>query len=168
MPTTKPSSVSQTTKHHYVRTLFSSFFGFIALALIIVSILVIWLNRTLTDTGQYVKTVAPLVTKPDVQNFVVDKASSALLDNNDAPIQDIASQLLTPDQIAGKTDEQLKAQVTPIVKDSLRSVVASPAFAVLWKTNNQQIHGQLISQLRSNSQTIQLNFHALNRGNRRT
>jgi hypothetical protein len=159
--TAKPNNTLPVKKHHYVRTLLSSFFGFIALGLIIVSILVVWLDRTLTNTGQYVKTVAPLVTKPDVQNFVVTKVSSALLDNKDAPIQDIASQLLGPGQTAGKTDEQLKAQITPIVKDNLRSVVASPTFAALWKNNNQAIHGQLISQLNNNSQVITLNFHPL-------
>lgn len=148
-------------KHHYIRTFFSSVFGFFALSLIIISILVVWLNRTISNTDQYTKTVAPLVTSPDVQNFVVDKASSSVLDNKDAPISDIAKQLLGDAQVAGKTDTELRAEVTPIVKDSLRSVVASPAFANSWKSNNQAIHAQLISQLKSDSSTIELNFHPL-------
>ncbi|MBL8121165.1 hypothetical protein JNM87_00235 [Candidatus Saccharibacteria bacterium] len=155
-PPTKPVAV-----RHRVRTFFSSIFGFFALGLIIMSILVVWLDRTLTDTQTYVKTVAPLVTKPGVQNFVVTKASSTLLDNHDAPIRDIASQLLTPEQIAGKTDEQLKAEVTPLVQESLRSVVSSPTFANLWKTNNESIHSQLMTQLQSGSQTLNLDFHPL-------
>jgi len=105
-PTAKQQNALRTKRHHYIRTTVSSFFGFIALALIIVSILVVWLDRTLTDSSQYVKTVAPLVTKPDVQNFVVTKASNALLDNDDAPIQDIATKLLPADQVAGKTNPQ--------------------------------------------------------------
>jgi hypothetical protein len=37
------------------------------------SILVVWANRTLTDTATYTQTVAPLVTQPEVQQFVADK-----------------------------------------------------------------------------------------------
>ncbi len=161
MATANTKATSTPKVHHYIRTTISSIFGFIALALIIVSILVVWLDQTLTNTNEYVKTVAPLVTKPAVQNFVVGKASSALLDNKDAPIQDIASMLLPADQVAGKTDAQLKAQITPIITDSLHSVLASPAFASLWRTNNRDIHAQLIAQLGSESQTIKLNFHPL-------
>jgi len=161
MANTKTQTTPPAATHHRVRTFFSSFFGFFALGLIILSILVIWLDRTLTDTNTYVGTVAPLVTKPAVQNFAVTKASSALLGTNGPSVRDIATQLLTPEQIAGKTDEQLRAAVTPIVEDSLRSVVASPAFAELWKTNNKAIHSQLMTQLRDGSQTINLNFRPL-------
>ncbi len=161
MPSTDRINISSSPKHHYIRTIVSSLFGFIALALIIVSILVIWLNRTISSTDQYTKTVAPLVTDPDVQAFVVEKASGALLDNKDAPIQDIAGELLGQAQVAGKTDEQLRAEVTPVVKDSLKTVIAAPGFATLWKANNSAIHAQLISQLKSDSSTIELNFRPL-------
>lgn len=162
MPTTNNKTNPNTLpKHHYIRTTFAALFGFFALSLIIVAILVVWLNVTISSTDQYTKTVAPLVTNPDVQVFVVDKASTAVLENEGAPIRDIATQLLGESQVTGTTDEQLRAAVTPIVKDSLRSVIASPAFAALWKTSNSAIHAQLISQLKSDSPTIELNFHPL-------
>lgn len=161
MATANTKTTPAVGRHHYIRTTFSSLFGFIALGLIIASILVVWIDRTLTNTDEYVRTVAPLVTKPDVQNFVVDKASDGLLKNKDAPVQDIATQLLGADQVAGKTDDQLRAEITPIVKSSLHTVVASPQFAALWAQSNRDVHSQLISQLNSNSPTIALNFHPL-------
>lgn len=153
---------SQPTKqHHYIRAFFSSFFGFIAIALIIISILALWLNRTLTNTDHYVSTVAPLVTEPDVQNFIVDKASNALVDNQNIPIANISAQILGIEQIVGKTDQQLRAQVMPIVKDSFRSVVTSPNFATLWKDTNRNIHSSLITQLATGAPIVGLNFHPL-------
>ena len=58
MATATPKTTPQVQKHHYIRTLFSSFFGFIAVGLIITSVLAIWLDATLTNTNQYVNTVA--------------------------------------------------------------------------------------------------------------
>lgn len=147
--------------HHYFRTLFSSLFGFIAMALIIVSIIVFWLNRTLTDTGQYVKTVAPLVSESDVQNFVVDKASNALIDSQNVPMQVIAAQILGVDQVIGKTDEQLRSDTMQAVKQSFKTAVASPAFATVWTNTNRNIHSNLIAQLGTNTPAIALNFQPI-------
>lgn len=184
-----PKTETTATKtKHVLRTTASGLLGSIALSLIIASIMVLWLSNTLTNTDQYVKTVSSLASNKDIQAFVVDQAADGLLSqgddkgqvqqpqqpgqpqplmtptqNNDhdagAPIRDIASQLLPADQVAGKTDEQLKQQVMPIVKDSLQSVVSSPAFASLWETNNRSIHASLISQLNSNAPTLNLDFH---------
>jgi hypothetical protein len=164
MPSSDKINLGSSPKHHYVRTIFSSLFGFFALALIIVSILVVWLDGTISSTSQYTKTVAPLVADPDVQAFVVEKASGALLESKDAPIGDIALGLLGEAQVAGKTDEQLRTEVTPIVKENLKKVIASPAFAELWKANNSAIHAELIKQLKSSSPTIELDFRPLIEG----
>lgn len=180
MATSLLTSSQLSPKHHYVRTLISSLFGSVAASLIILSIVVVWLDRTLTNTDQYVKTVAPLVSEPDVQNFVINKASGVLLDNKETgsqqgpgvtgaqagqdeqqapPIRDIATEVLGAEQVAGKTDEQLQAEIEPVVKDTLRSIVTSPSFAALWEKSNRDVHGQLLSQLKSGSDTIKLDFH---------
>lgn len=155
-PSSPSSSVNTT--HRRIRAFFSSIVGIIAIVLIIASILAIWLNRTVTDTNTYANTASQLVNKVDVQEFLVDELRGALLDGKDVPIQELAQKLLTPEQIVGKTNEQLKADVTPIVEDSLRTVVTSPAFATIWKDNNKAIHDQLITQLKSDSPTVKVDF----------
>lgn len=151
-------------KHHYIRTIFSSFFGFIALALILLSIVAVWLDRTLTGTDTFVKTTAPLISKPAVQDFIVEQARNSVLNGDNAPINDIAVQLLGTEQVAGKTPEQLKTEVTPVIDTTLKSVISSPAYASLWTENNRAVHNQLISQIESNSPTVNLNFNPLIRG----
>lgn len=161
MATATPKFNPKVQKRHAIRTAFSSFFGFIAVGLIITSVLAIWLDATLTNTNQYVNTVAPLVENPDVQNFVVDQTTDALLKGSDAPVRDVAGQLLGTSQDANKTDDQLKAEVTPLVKDQLLQVVSSPAFATLWADTNRQLHSSLIEQLKSNSDNFTLNLQPL-------
>lgn len=161
MATKSQQNAKPSSSHHFIRTFFSSIIGSLALLLIILSIITVWINRTVTDTNTYVKTVAPLVLEADVQNFVVSKASEALLDNNDAPIRDIANELLTPNEIAGKTDEQLRTEIRPIIEESLSSVITSQSFANIWESNNRSIHTQLIFQLESDADEIKLDFHPL-------
>lgn len=144
-----------------IRAFFSAIFGIIAVVLILVSILAFWLNRTITDTATYTSTVSQLASRPDVQNFLVNKTSDALLKGDSVPIQELANNLLTPEQIVGKTDEQLKTEVTPVVEDSLRGVIASPEFAKIWEENNKAIHDQLVTQLKSDSSIIQLDFGSI-------
>lgn len=169
----KPSTAPKRT-HHYVRTPLASLLGFIAVGLIMTSIVLIWLGRTVTDTGTYVNTVGSLVGKPAVQDFAVEQVSSALLNSHDEQGTDPKSQsdqsrqlremtvkLLGKAQVAGKTDEQLRAQLQPVVETEVRKVVSSSAFAELWRTNNRAIHDQLIAQLKGDSSTITLNFRPL-------
>src|SRR5262249_20128562 len=87
-------------KHHFIRTPLASLCGTIALALIFSSILVVWLNRTLTDTTTYVSTVTPLVTKPAVQTFLADTITDQIV--KQAPIDDIAHAILPAGQADGK------------------------------------------------------------------
>lgn len=153
MPTQK---ASVPTEHHHFRTFFAAIFGIVAMFLILASILVVWLNRTLLDTTTYVNTVAPVVTQIDVQNFVADKATEQLVNN--APTHDVAEQLLSANQITGKTDDQLRAELQPVIRASILQVVQSASFVDLWKTTNQTTHSELIQQLNSGSSEISLNL----------
>lgn len=153
MPT---SSSAAPAAHHHFRTFLAAIFGILAMFLILASILVIWLNRTLLDTTTYVNTVAPVATQLDVQNFLADKAAQQVIAS--APTNDIATQLLTADQINGKSSEQLQAELHPIIQQSVLEVVGSPSFAELWKTTNQNAHTQLINSLKGNSDEVSLDL----------
>jgi hypothetical protein len=153
---TKIKNVSQSSVHHYIRTTFAALFGIIALVLILASILVVWANRTVTDTSTYVQTVTPLVSQTAVKNFVAVKVADLL--EKSAPTQDLAAILLPADQVAGKTPEQLATALTPVIHDSVVQVLDSPRFVALWKNTNQVNHAQLIKQLDANAAEITLDL----------
>jgi hypothetical protein len=154
-----PAASSVPQKHHYIRTIFAALFGMLALNLVLASILIVWLNRTLTDTSTYVETVAPLVTKPEVQNFVADKATDALL--KDAPANDLAKLLLPGVDMSAKTPEQVKEMVRPVVRENVMQVISSPSFANTWRSTNETAHKQLMQQLKTDSDQLTLNLHPL-------
>jgi len=153
------SSIVTSDHSNRARTFFAGLFGTIALSLVLFCIIIVWLNRTLTDTNTYVSTVAPLVTKPDIQNFIAAKASETLLKN--APGPDVAVALLTPAQLTGETPQQLQADVAKIVNDSVLQIVSSPQFHTVWQNTNTSAHAQLVSQLNSNSSELSLDLSPL-------
>ena len=147
-----------THKHKKLRSFFSSIFGIAAVFFLMMSITVVWLNRTLIDTGTYVSTVAPLVTKPDVQIFIANKVSSQLVKN--APIQQLASALLPASDLnQGFSSAQLSNLVQPIVQSDVVNILKSSSFATLWKNTNQSAHTQFINQLNGTSPTLTLNLN---------
>jgi hypothetical protein len=156
---TNTNQASPIKVHHYIRTFFATVIGALGLLLIIVSILALWVNLTVTTTPAFVDTLGPLVTKPAVQDFVVDKLSGAFLTNDLGPVRDVAEQLLPVGVRNGKTDVQLKEAITPIVKDSLRSIIAKPGFSILWHDTLASIHPDFKSQFLSNSESVHLNLH---------
>jgi hypothetical protein len=143
--------------HHKVRTFFASAFGAIAVWLVMLSLFVVWLNRTVTDTPTFVSTLAPIVGQHPVETFVAQKATDQLLQN--VPLEDLAADLLAPGQVKGKTDEQLSAMLQPVVYDNLLELVRSPGFAALWKQTVRSAQQQLVSQLNANSPQLTLNLN---------
>lgn len=149
-----PQQPSQTNKtqpkqHHYVRTFFASLFGSIAVVLIMTSVLAVWLNHTVTNTDAYTSAVAPLVSRPEIQNFVADRVTDQIV--NSAQVQDLASSLAPAAQKIGATPEELIAPVKAVVKTSVMQVVSSSSFAKTWEQTNRTAHAQLVKQLKSNS-----------------
>lgn len=145
-------------KSHKVRTFFASIAGAIAVYLILSSITVVWLNRTLTNTNTFVGTVGPLVSKPAVQNFIAEKVTDQLLDNT--PTQDLAKTLLPANELKGApAPQQLKQLLDPIVKNDVLQIVKSPAFQTLWENTNRTTHAALVAQLNnSNANSITLDL----------
>ncbi len=149
-------SAGDVSKHHYVRTIVSSIFGVIALWLIILSILVVWLNRTITDTNTYVSTVTPLASQPAVKDFIRQKIDEQI--TKSVSDSDLAQQLLTSSQIQGKTNGKLHNLVITQVNKQVETVLNSSRFVTLWRDTNRTAHRQLVSQLNSGSPEITLDF----------
>ena len=143
---------------HHIRTFFAAICGIIALFLIFASILVVWLNQTLTNQQVFVQTLAPLAGQADVQNFIAAKATETLVSN--APTRDLAAAIL-PDKakiLAAVPDDQLKSQLRTIVNQDMLPIIQSQAFASLWKQTLASAHAQFLAQLNSDSPTITLDL----------
>ncbi len=154
----KPISQVTPTVHHYARTFFAAIFGTLALSLVLVSILVVWANSILTNTDSYVAAVGPLITKPIVRDFIAQKASDNLI--KQAPTQDLAKMLLGDAEIMGKTDEQLKISLAPVIKSNIIEVVSTSNFAELWTSTNRSAHSQLLAQIKAHKPDLTLDMSA--------
>jgi hypothetical protein len=146
------------TTHHYARTFFAGLFGAVAVLLVSASILVVWANRTLTDTTTYVQTVSPLIRSSQLQDFIATKVTDQLLAS--APLPNLASSLLSPAQAAASA-AQLPQLLTPVIHSGVVQVLASPQLQSVWTSTNQQVHAELIRQLDANAPQIELNFGPL-------
>ncbi|HUC79214.1 MAG TPA: hypothetical protein VMQ58_03150 [Candidatus Saccharimonadales bacterium] len=159
--TNKQNQSKQTSPNpqtHKLRTFFAAIAGIVAIYLILASVTVVWLNSTVTNTSDYVNTVAPLVKKPAIQNFVAEKVTDQLLSN--APLQDLANSLLPASDLANNPSvAQIKAQLQPIIQSTVLQIVQSQSFATLWRNTNQTAHAALINQINNNDGQIQLNLH---------
>ena len=153
----KSSTPSKTpVVHHRVRTFFAGLFGTITLVLILCSFLVVWVNRTLTDTPTFLTTVSPVVKEKAVQTFIGDKINSQL--KEDVAVSEAAKFLLPAEQISGKSIAELTPIVRTAIIDNIQQTMSSPGFVKLWNDTLTSAHTQLIAQLKSGSPTITLNL----------
>ena len=142
-------------RHHYLRTPLAALCGFLALWLLIASVLVVWLNHTLTDTPTFVRTLTPLASKPQVEDYFSHKISDQIAANGS--VQDIGLTLL-PNGIAGMNDAQIQVQSKEVLDGALHQVFSSKAFEELWQSTLRSAHSQLLTQLDNNSQELQLDL----------
>ena len=156
MVETANKNSKKVSKHHFIRTPLASFFGFLAVTLILVSILTFWLNRTLTDTNTYVETVAPLAKKPEVIDFTSDKITKAIMEN--APVNELAGELLKPEEVAGKNELQIRNLLSTKISNSAKKALSDPKFSELWLSTNQTIHSSFVKQLDSSGENLTIDF----------
>ncbi len=157
MPNTKINTAKVVVKSHKLRTFFASVTGAIAVCLILSSVTVVWLNRTLTNTGTFVATVGPLASKPAIQNFVAEKVTDQLLKN--ASTQDLAHQLLPGNQIAAQASSVLQDRLSSLVQTNVQQVIQSPGFLTLWENTIRSAHASLVAQLNNgNPSSINLDL----------
>jgi hypothetical protein len=153
MGKTKPPAVVQ---HHPIRTFFAAVFGLIALWLVFASLLLVWVNRTLTDTPTFVSTLTPVLTEPSIQTFITEKATDQILQSVPAP--ELAVRVLPPAEAAGKTPEQLAPLVRPALLAKLKEFIGSPKSQEIWKSTVESTHTKLTAQLRSGDGDLELDL----------
>jgi hypothetical protein len=101
--------------------------------LIPIAVISVWAIRTVTDTNQYVATMAPLARNPVIVNHLADKATDAIFSTG-----------VVRNKVTAALPPKAKPIVTPIVNqvhDYVHGVALqvfeSPKFGQLWDTLNR-------------------------------
>lgn len=123
------------------------------------SVASVWASSELSDTEQYVETVAPLADDPAVQDALAAEITTTIFENLD--VEDLTSEALAaiaaqPD-VPPRVAAALPALATPIAngvqsftRDQVDSLLASPQFAELWAQVNRVAHEQVVKLLEGN------------------
>jgi len=123
------------------------------------SVVSVWASNQISDTDQYVETVAPVADDPAVQDALADEVTAAVFENLDIEgltaeaLETIATQPDVPPRVAAL----LPTLVVPITdgvesftRDQVDAFFASPQFAELWAEVNTIAHEQVVKLLEGN------------------
>ncbi|MFI8833026.1 hypothetical protein ACIGPN_18605 [Streptomyces afghaniensis] len=91
-----------------------------------------WAAHGLTDTGRYVRTMAPLAADPDVRHAVADTLGDGIM-------REAGHELDTG---------PLRGTVGPFVHDAVRSFTRTEAFRAGWDAANRAVHDAVLRALR--------------------
>ncbi|MFJ5997020.1 hypothetical protein [Streptomyces sp. NPDC092370] len=91
-----------------------------------------WAAHGLTDTGRYVRTMAPLAADPDVRRAVADAVG-------DGVMREAGHELDTG---------PLRGAVGPFVHDAARSFTRTEAYRAAWDASNLAVHDAVLRALR--------------------
>lgn len=123
------------------------------------SVTSVWASTQVSDTEQYVQTVAPLAEDPAVQSAIAENVSRAILEYID--VETLTTELLqtlaSGDNVPPRIATALPALAVPITngvenftRTQVSRVVASPQFAVVWERVNRLAHEQVVTLLEGN------------------
>lgn len=148
-------------ERHHVRGLsvLSGILVVLACVLAPLSVVSVWADRIISDTDQYVETVAPLAEQPEVRAAVADQVTTAVLANLDVDkvtgdaLDALASQDNVPRAAAAAIPGLRAALVNGIegfVRDQVVRILATPEFATVWAQVNRTAHEQVVNLLEGN------------------
>jgi hypothetical protein len=122
----------------------------------------VWLDNQVSDSDRFVRTMSPLVEDPDIQNGLTDRLTSTVFEYVD--VQGIADEAVDaladqglPPLVAQRLDTltpTLTSAVTGFVRDRIGDLVRSDAFADTWNQAIRVAHGQMVTLLSGDSDSI--------------
>jgi len=131
----------------------------IACVLAPLAVTAVWASTQLSDTEEYVKTVAPLADNPGVQREVADAVTTAVVQNLDlnAVTRQLLQSLAAQDNVPPRIAAVMPGLAGPLVngvegftRTQVERVLASQEFATLWAEVNRVAHAQLVTLLEGN------------------
>lgn len=162
--TRKESSMEEPPGHHpRGLSVLAGILVVLACVLAPLSVTSVWANRIVSDTDQYVKTVAPLADNPEVQAVLTDEVTQAVLDNVDVQgvthdaLAALASQRDLRPAVAAALpglEGALVQGIENFVHDQVASFIASDQFAQLWDEVNRVAHAQVVRLLSGNTSGV--------------
>ena len=111
--------------------------------LVPVSLSAVWVRNTLLDTDNYVSTVGPLASDPQVQQAIANRVTGALFSNVDVE-QEVESAL--PPRAAFLAAPVTNAIRTAVEAATLR-LAESDRFETLWERANRRAHEAVVNVL---------------------
>lgn len=140
------------------------------------SVAAVWVSTVLSDTDQYVETVAPIAGDPAVQDALADEVTTVIFENLDVAgitteaLETLAVQENVPPLVA----DALPGLAVPIIegiesftRDQVEALFASDTFATIWDQVNRIAHEQVVPLLEGNqggAVTAQADVITLNLG----
>jgi hypothetical protein len=111
-----------------------------------ITIMALFVNTQISDTGRYVQNVEPLASDPAIQAYVADTITNRLFDNAD--VESYIRDVLPPraDRIVGPLASAMKN----FVHEATLRVLQSSQFQTLWKEANRVAHTQIVRVLEGN------------------
>ena len=123
----------------------------LASILIPVSVISVWAIRTVTNTDQYVETMAPLARNPVIVDGLATRATDALFSTH-----------VVQNKVTAALPAKAKPLVAPIVKEVhsyvyglALKVFSSPKFGQLWDLLNRRSHNAVINILTGKQTPLQ-------------
>src|SRR6202035_4865240 len=145
---------TKTRRGHLPRRISAWVLVVLASILIPVSVISVWAIRTVTNTDQYVATMAPLARNQVIVDHLAARATDALFSSH--TVQNKVTQELPP---------KAKPLVAPVVNavhtyvEGLAvQVFSSPKFGQLWDTLNRHSHDAVINVLTGKKTPLQSKF----------
>jgi hypothetical protein len=138
-----PGGKTKTRRGHLPRRISAWVLVVLASILIPVSVIAVWAIRTVTDTDQYVETMAPLARNPVIQQGLATRATDALFSTK--IVQNKVTQALP--KSAKPLVTPLVSQLHTYVEGLALKVFQSEKFAQLWDTLNRHSHSAVINTL---------------------
>ena len=155
---TPPTDASPVHRSHWYAVA-SAVLLAIACILAPLSATAVWASTQVSDTDQYVQTVAPLADDPEVQAAVANDITNAVLEYLDveAFTREALTTLSQQENVPPRVAAALPGLAVPITngvenftRTQVTRLVESPQFAELWERANQVAHEQLVTLLEGN------------------
>lgn len=131
----------------------------LACVLALFSVAAVWTDRTLSNTDQYVKTVAPLADDPAVQAALANQITATVMDNVDIDglVTDALTTLAKQPNVPPRVSAALPGLAVPITngvesftRTEVSKILATPQFATVWEQVNRIAHQQIVKLLEGN------------------
>ncbi len=131
----------------------------VACVLAPLSVASVWASSQLSDTDNYVETVAPLADDPAVQDALANEVTAAIFKNLDIKgfttdaLEALAGQPNVPPRVAALLPTlavPITDGVESFTRDQVDAFFGSPEFARLWAEVNKIAHKQVVRLLEGN------------------